>query len=476
MHNTENDLIESYFDAIADSRDKWIRKNNYYYEQIARLAAFVVPAGSKVLELGCGTGNLLAAVQPSYGVGVDISSRMIEIARRKYPRYTFIHSSIESLQLEGDFDYIIISDTLDTVYDVQKVLNKIHDLASPKTRILITTFNYLWQPLIKLAVKIKQRMPQPPPSWLSNSDLENLCELAELETISNGNRILFPQKVPLLSDFINKFIAQLPLINRLSLVHYRVAKKRALFPKEAAETKYSCSVVIPARNEKGNIENALKRMPELGKHTEIIFVEGHSRDGTWGEIRRVAEAYKDKWEIQIMEQEGRGKGDAVRKGFSVARGDILMILDADLTVSPEDLPKFYEAIATGKGEFINGSRLVYPLEKKSMNFLNIIGNKIFSVLFTYLLGRRLKDTLCGTKVLFRRDYENIARNRSYFGDFDPFGDYDLIFGAVKQNLKIVEIPVRYKSRTYGITNIRRFGDGWLLLKMCFFAARKIKFF
>lgn len=471
----QNRQIERFYDKIAECRDQWTEKNKYYYVQIARLASFIVPSESRVLELGCGTGNLLASLRPSYGVGVDISGQMIRIARRKYPQYTFIHSSIEDLELEENFDYILLSDTLNIVSDVQLVLEKIYNLSSSRTRILFLTFNYLWQPVIKLAVMIKQRLPQPTPSWLSISDLENLCELAELETINSGNRILFPKKVPLLSNFINKFIAQLPMINQLSLVHYRVAKKRLIFPKESVKGKYSCSVLIPARNERENIENAVNRMPRLGKWTEIIFVEGNSRDETWEEIQRVADKYKDRWDIQIMRQDGKGKGDAVRKGFAAARGDILMILDADLTVSPEDLPKFYEAIATGKGEFINGCRLVYPLEKGSMNFLNIIGNKFFGILFSYLLGIRLKDTLCGTKVLFRQDYEKIAGARSFFGNFDPFGDFDLIFGAVKQNLKIIEIPIRYKNRTYGSTNINRFRDGLLLLRMSLFAARKIKF-
>ncbi len=472
----ENRKIEEYFDSIADSRDRWIAKNRYYYRQIEKLAQFIVPAGSRVLELGCGTGNLLHAVRPSRGVGVDISGRMIEIARKKYPGYSFVHSSLEKFDADEEFDYIIVSDTLDTVDDVQAALEKIRGLCSPRTRVLITTFNYLWQPVIKLAEVIKQRMPQPTPSWLAQFDVENLCELAGLETISAGNRILIPKPVFFISDLVNRYLAQLPLINNLCLVHYRVVKVRNIIPIATARNRFSCSIVIPARNERGNIESAVKRLPRLGKSTEVIFVEGHSQDGTWEEIRRVAEAYRGKWEIRFFRQSGQGKGDAVRKGFAAARGDILMILDADLTVSPEDLPKFYDALATGRGEFLNGSRLVYPLEKQAMNFLNIVGNKVFSILFTYLLGRRLKDTLCGTKVLFREDYEKIARNRSYFGDFDPFGDYDLIFGAVKQNLKIVEIPIRYKSRIYGSTNIRRFNDGWLLLKMCVFAARKIKFF
>lgn len=472
----EQEKIAEYFDSVADRRDRWIAKNRYYYGQIEKLARFIVPAGSRVLELGCGTGNLLHAVRPSRGVGVDISGRMIEIARQKYPGYLFVHSSLEEFEADEEFEYIIVSDTLDTVDDVQSALEKIRDLSSPRTRVLISTFNYLWQPVIKLAEAISQRMPQPTPSWLSQFDVENLCELAGLETISAGNRILIPKPIFFISDWVNRYLAQLPLVNHLCLVHYRVVKSRNIVPVAAARNRFSCSVVIPARNERGNIANALKRLPRMGKSTEVIFVEGHSQDGTWEEIRRVAEDYRGKWAIRFFRQPGKGKGDAVRRGFSAASGDILMILDADLTVSPEDLPKFYDAIATGRGEFLNGSRLVYPLEKQAMNFLNIVGNKVFSMLFTYLLGRKLKDTLCGTKVLFREDYEKIARNRSYFGDFDPFGDYDLIFGAVKQNLKIVEIPIRYKSRTYGSTNIRRFNDGWLLLKMCLFAARKIKFF
>jgi glycosyltransferase involved in cell wall biosynthesis len=174
-------------------------------------------------------------------------------------------------------------------------------------------------------------------------------------------------------------------------------------------------------------------------------------------------------------QSGRGKGDAVRKGFAIAQGDILMILDADLTVPPEDLPKFFNAITSNKGEFINGSRLVYPMEDEAMMTLNIIGNTFFSWMFTWLLGQRFKDTLCGTKAISNKNYQKLIANRKYFGDFDPFGDFDLIFGAAKLNLKIIEIPIRYQARQYGQTNISRFRHGWLLIKMVLFAMRKIKF-
>ena len=241
------------------------------------------------------------------------------------------------------------------------------------------------------------------------------------------------------------------------------------------KTECSATILIPCKNEKGNIEAAIKRIPEFGKHQEVIFVEGHSTDGTQDEIKNVIKKYPEK-DIRLMIQDGQGKGDAVRKGFSAAKGDIFMILDADLTVPLEDLPKFYRAITEDQGEFINGCRLIYPMERQAMRFLNFLGNKFFSMMFTWILNQRFKDTLCGTKALSRTAYEKIQANRSYFGDFDPFGDYDLIFGAVKQNLKVVEVPIRYRERIYGTTNISRFRHGWLLLKMTLFSYKKFKAF
>ena len=231
------------------------------------------------------------------------------------------------------------------------------------------------------------------------------------------------------------------------------------------------TIVIPCRNEKGNIRPAVERTPAFGLKQELIFVDGHSTDGTLEECHAVARQFPDK-DIKVFEQAGKGKRDAVRLGFAEASHDVLFILDADLTMPPEDLPKFYNALVTGKGEFINGSRLVYAMEKQAMRFLNVLGNKFFSVALSPLLGQPLKDTLCGTKVLSKEHYAQIVANRSYFGDFDPFGDFDLLFGAAKLNLRIVEIPIRYRDRTYGSTSISRFRHGWLLLKMTLFALRK----
>jgi len=289
--------------------------------------------------------------------------------------------------------------------------------------------------------------------------------------VKYGKRFIFPLYIPLISNFVNKYIAHLPFIEKFCLIEYIVARP---VDRENME-KYSVSIVIPARNEKGNIKRALDLTPVMGKFTEIIFVEGNSTDETWSEIKKQCKEYRGQCRLKFMQQEGKGKGDAVRKGFANASGDILMILDADLTVPPQELPKFYGAIANNKGEFINGCRLIYPMDKQAMRFLNLLGNHFFANMFTWLLGQNIKDTLCGTKVLWKKDYETIVANRKFFGDFDPFGDFDLIFGASKLALKIIDLPIRYKERTYGTTNISRFKHGLILLRMCGFAARKIKF-
>lgn len=326
---------------------------------------------------------------------------------------------------------------------------------------------------MKLATTFGFRDNPPESNWLSPEDVDNLLLLSNFEVVHSESKVLIPCYFPILSWFANKYLAPLPFFSIFNMVNIVIAKP--VPSKSVASVQQSVSVVVAARNEEGNIENILKRLPKMGHDDELILVEGNSTDNTWSKIKEVYEKNKDRMNILIAQQEGKGKGDAVRKGFSMASKDILMILDADLTVSPEDLPKFYEAIVAGKGEYVHGSRLVYPQEKRAMRFFNIIGNKFFALSFSFVLGQRFKDTLCGTKVISRKNYQKIARYRSYFGDFDPFGDFDLIFGASRMCLKIVEIPICYRERGYGDTNISRWRHGVILLRMLIFAARKIKF-
>ncbi len=461
--------IRDRFDRLSLHRIGWQEKAKYYYEDQLRYLRFLVPEGLSVLEIGCGLGDQLAALKPKRGLGIDLSAAMIKQAVDRHPELEFRAADVDDLDVQETFDVVLLLDVIGHLLDVELTLKKLRRFCTPHTRVIVVYYNFLWEPLLRLSERLGLKMPQQQQNWLSPGDIRNLLRLADYEVVKVENRFLLPKKIPLIATFLNRFAVILPGINRLCLAQYVVARVRGLQVSQA----YSVSIVIPCRNEMGNIEDAVTRLPAFGTHQEIIFVDGHSTDGTVQEIERIIKTYPHK-DIKLLIQDGQGKGDAVRKGFAAATGDILMILDADLTMPPEDLPKFYDAIANGKGEFINGSRLVYPMEQKAMRLLNLFGNKFFSMAFTWLLGERIKDTLCGTKVLFRRDYERIAANRWYFGDFDPFGDFDLLFGASKLNLKIIEVPIRYQERTYGTTNINRFQHGWLLFKMTVYGFFRLK--
>ncbi len=473
--NAKKKMVIDLYNRNALKRESYLQKNRYYYKEIERFYSFNIPQNASVLEIGCGIGQLLASLNPSRGVGIDISECMIKKAKLKYPDLTFYVADAETLSLEETFDYVILSDLVGNLLDIQHTFSNLHKVCRPDTKIIINYYNFLWEPVLKLGEKAGLKMPEQYQNWLPIEDLKNFLFLSDFEVIKEGYRVLLPLYIPLVSAVLNRLVSKLPFVKKLCLVETIIARP-AHGPSYPPSDKrgYSCSVIIPCRNERGNIEGAVTRTPELGIFTELIFVDGNSTDGTADEIKKMIKKYPDKNISLIHQGKGVGKGDAVRKGFCAARGDVLMILDADLTVPPEDLTKFMDAITSGKGEFINGTRLVYPMEKGAMRTLNLIANKLFSLAFTWLLEQRYRDTLCGTKVLFKKDYDKISAGRSFFGDFDPFGDFDLIFGASKLNLKTIEIPISYKERLYGVTNISRFRHGWLLLKMCFVALFKLK--
>jgi glycosyltransferase involved in cell wall biosynthesis len=303
------------------------------------------------------------------------------------------------------------------------------------------------------------------------NDIANLLWLSGFEVVRQGTDVLLPAKVPVISEILNRVGSKLPIVREASLVDFFVARAATEVMVDPLPT---VSVICPCKDEKGNIREAVARTPVMGRATELIFVEGNSTDGTREEIEAVIRDYRGPLTLRLVDQgPGKGKGSAVRRGFEAAQNEVLMILDSDLTVPPEDLPKFYRTLVTGKGDFINGVRLVYPMEGEAMRFLNLLGNKFFGAALSWLLEQPIKDSLCGTKVLYRKDYDRIAANRAYFGDFDPFGDFDLLFGAARLNMKIIDLPVRYRARTYGDTKISRFSHGWLLLKMTAFGFRKL---
>ena len=460
--------LGAFFDDFAAGEQRWRRRNRTYHRLLEQIFRFQIPPGQRVLEIGSGSGDLLAALRPSIGVGVDVSPGMVGLARSRHPELRFEVAAGEELDLRETFDYIVLSDLVAFVHDLQSLLERVAAHSHPRTRVVINSYSRAWRPIIRLAERLRLKPAKPVRNWVAPNDFRNLLELSGFEALATSARILLPKQVPLLTMFLNGFLASLWPFNQLCLTYWVVARLRA----EPLEEQ-SVSVVCPCRNEEGHVSALVRRLPALGRASELIFVEGDSTDGTRAEIARQIELHPE-LHISLVDQPGRGKGDAVRAGFAAAKHDMLMILDGDLSVRPEDLPKFYRALALGNAELVNGSRLVYDVEPHAMRFLNTLGNKTFSRLFKGVTGYYVKDTLCGTKALLRRDYERIAAARSYFGEFDPFGDFDLLLGAARLNLKIVDLPVRYQPRAYGTTNISRWRHGWLLLRMTVFAFSKFK--
>ena len=461
-----------HWDGLADNFDAWRRKRANYQDRLSEYYRFLIPPNMKVLEIGSAGGDLLAAVQPARGVGVDWSEKMAGVARGRHPKLEFVVADAHELDLGETFDYIICSDLLNDVWDAQKILTAIARHCGPTTRVIINIFSHLWSTPRKVAGAIGYAPPHQTQNWLTPEDLVNLLALSGLELIRQSGEVLCPFPIPLLRGFADRYLVKLSPFRHAAMTNVFIARLQPVALEERKKAKVS--VIVAARNEEGNIAQILERTPQMGGGTELIFVEGNSTDKTWEAINREIAAHPE-IEARAYQQTGKGKGDAVRKGYSEATGDLYMILDADLTVPPEDLPRFFEAWASGKGDFINGVRLVYPMRDQAMKFANHVANKGFSLGFSWLLGQPIKDTLCGTKVLSAKNYALLAANRAYFGDFDPYGDFDLIFGAARFNLKILDIPIRYRERTYGTTNISRWSGGVTLLRMCFFALRRLRF-
>lgn len=464
--------------SIANSAvlRKLRRRNRFFHSQVNRLIRAQIRPHCSILDLGCGDGELIGSIESSIrvAVGVDVDEQAVADARERGIHGDFVAAAVEELEvapLENP-DYVIMSMLLDQVYDIDTILSRVHQWSGPQTRVIVVSYNRLWRPLLRLAEILRLKAANPNESYVPRVEVENMLETCNFEVTKTLDGVLVPVYIPLMSRLFNRWIAPLPLFRHLCLVHVTVARPLG----KLKSNPQSVSIVIAARNEAGHIQELVARIPEFGSSQEIIFVEGGSSDDTWSAIEaEVQKSAGGARRLVALKQPGQGKGDAVRAGFAQAQGEILMILDADISVPPEELPRFYEALRNDVCEFANGSRLVYPMEDRAMRFLNILGNRIFGLMFSFLLGQPVRDTLCGTKVLRRSDYERVAANRERFGELDPFGDFDLLFGASALGMRIRDIPVHYKERHYGTTNISRFRHGLLLLRMSRLAAVKIKF-
>lgn len=452
------------YGAQAEEREDSLRRNAYYYGRLGAMLRFMTEKGRSVLSVRSDVGQYLEAVDPGHGVGLEIAPELNAVAARRNPGFKFILGCPEEATFGETFDTILIVNAVNDQFDVQTMLQNLRTACRPDTRLVLTFNNWLWQPVMALAQALGIKRRQPRQNWLSFESVGDLLHLADFDVVRRHTAILCPVYIPVVSWLLNDLVARLPLFDKLCFVQAYVARPRPTRrPQEALP---SVSVIVPCRNEAGNVEAAVLRTPEMGSHTEIIFCDDKSTDGTADEVRRMMREHPGR-DIRLVEGPAICKAENVWTGFDAARGDVLMILDGDLAVPPEELPGFYEAIVSGQGEFINGSRMVYPIRTLAMRTANVFGNKMFSLVFSHILRQQVLDTLCGTKVLFRKDYERLKRLRGSWGIDDRWGDYELIFGAAKLNLKYLEIPVHYMERSYGDTKMTgRLKNAMIMLRMC----------
>jgi SAM-dependent methyltransferase len=472
--------VQAFYDDLGAGRERWMARSRYYYDSLKHLLRVIVPAGSRVLAIGCGNGDALAALEPSLGVGVDISAAMLDLARRKHPELELHHQAAEELSLpehevregRGGFDFVLLLNVVGELADVLAAFKRLRPLVRPDTRLVVFYYNHLWEPLVGPAARLGLKLDNPTQNWLSMEDLRGFLHLAGFEVVKTGVRMPCPKYVPVVAELLNGVIGRLPVLQTLGFVRFLVARSEKALPRPASE--YSCTVVVPCKNEEDNVPAIPERVPPMGSFTEIVFVDDASDDATAERVREAMARHPER-PIKLVDGPGRGKGAAVRAGLAQATGDVFMILDADMTVMPEDLPSFFEAITENRGELINGTRMVYPLGGNAMRAANIVGNKLFAMLFSFLIEQRVTDTLCGTKVVKREDYARILAARDTFGDIDRWGDYDWIFGAAKNNLKIVELPIHYVERVAGVTKMtNRLRNASIMLRMCWAALWKLK--
>lgn len=457
-------------DSIAAHREDWIRSNKYFYDRLKKVLRFIVEPGKRVLALRCETGHLLASVEPAYGFGVEIGEAMVECARLQHPELHFVRSEPEELDLHEKFDYILFDHIFDTV-DILTAFEGIRRHCTSDSHVIVINYNHLWQPVLQFASKIGLRSKFVEPNWISENDIRGFLRLAGFRPVRKHRLLLFPKWLPLFSSLMNNLLARFPGLRRLCLMQVMVARP---LPEPIDERDVTVSVIVPCRNEKGNVQPAVERIPAMGKHTEILFCDDKSTDGTPDEVRRMQALYPEK-DIRLIDGPAICKAENVWTGFRASRGDALMILDADLTVMPEELPMFFRALTSRRADFVNGSRLIYPMQQNAMKFTNEIGNKVFGLLFSFLLDQRIKDTLCGTKVLWRKDWMRMEKNIGAWGIKDLWGDYELLFGASKLHLEIIEVPVHYQERIHGVTKMTRvFSNGLRMLRICWHAWHRLE--
>ena len=456
-----NEEIRAHFEALAPEYPGLKQRNAYYNDYLVRWCRSLVPPGRRVLDIGSGRGDVLDAVRPSEGLGLDLSPEMSRRAAIDFPRFEFRTGAVEDLVSEKKFDIALLINTLEYTYDAGVVLDRARAALRDNGKLLITTANPVWAPVLRTASSLGLRIPECRRLFLTNEDIVNLLALHGYEPVYKSMDLMMPKGGRSLADAFNWAVSRTPYLRMLSSTQLIVARK---VPEKRRD--YSVSIVIPCHNEVDNVDRCVREVRKLGTRTEVIFVDDGSTDGT---AKAVDPSHNPDVDVKVISYSpNEGKGRAVKRGFDAATGDLLMILDADLTTHPEELGPLYEAFAEGRTEFVNCTRMVYPMDSAAMKFMNYVGNKMFTIAVSLIMGARVSDTLCGTKAMFRWDYEHMTMGR------DPWGDYDFLFGAAQQRLVIRELPVHYRDRVFGMSKMAATKHTINLLKMCVRGFRQVQ--
>ncbi len=350
----------------------------------------------------------------------------------------YVNENIENIL--SDCDTVVISDIEHQLNPAKNLLN-LSRIVGDNTKIILLSKNMVWMILIKI-LKLFFSFSPKKNNFLPSSYLDNLYSSCNLELIRQEKIIALPINIPFLTKIINR-IFRLPLLNFFCMSNIAILKKKIKNSSNHKDLKIS--FIIPCKNEQDNIKVFEQKINENTEPDEYLFGDDNSSDKTSDEIDKLIEKLSDK---KIIKYNGPGicKSENVYKGIDLSSGDIIVIYDADHTVSFEDIKFSVSIMKKTNVDFINCTRMIYPQKDGAMKFANFIGNTIFASLFSLLFKKKITDTLCGTKIFYKKDWEKIKENTSQWGMKDLWGDFDLLIGAYKNNLKITEVPVTYYER------------------------------
>tara|TARA_B110000977_G_scaffold125183_1_gene160299 strand:+ start:1495 stop:2904 length:1410 start_codon:yes stop_codon:yes gene_type:complete len=424
----------NYYLKNKESRENFLKKKNFLFDEISKALNYLINDSNYVKFFCCGNSSIVNKVNSKNIYINEINNTFINsLTKSEIKKEDEINKNL-------NFDHIVIADIEHQKF-ITKNLIDLNEKIDNECRVIVLSKSIFWSTLINFYKKIKNIGPDKN-NFLPYSNLRKIFLNTNFEIVKNEKIIFFPFQFSLLTKFINQ-IFRFPVLNFFCMINLTVLKKVQKKNYQAEGKKIS--FIIPCKNEGGNIKFFYEKIINSTINAEFLFGNDNSSDNTLDEIKKLQQAIPNK-EIKIYDGPGVCKSENVYKGINLASGEIILIYDADLTVSFDDLVNSINLLLKTDADFINCTRMIMPQQKNAMKFLNFYGNLFFAFLFSILFKQKITDTLCGTKIFFKKDWEQIKKYNNTWGAKDLWGDFDLLLGAYKNNLKIVENPISYTDR------------------------------